>query len=271
MQSLFAALCLGRIRPFFMLSSYCDETGHAKDPAKSHLGLAGILANSNAWEQFDQSWKYICREEGVCEPFHMTDFAAFQGQFADNHWKNEDKRRKLIGRYLDAIESAGGIPVGAIIDIPAFNSLTQDQRSRLGGDKMEPYYVAFQWVTRELAFASALTDWPPEKVSMVYAKLKKFTGVAEELWIGMKEQTYLGNFMSSYARGEPADYTPLQAADLWAYELGHHFHRIIPEHRKWRYPFTRFVQMGMNASQGHKFFEYFDRARLLGCLGEFDE
>jgi hypothetical protein len=251
-----------------MFASYADETGHAKDPAKNHLGLAGLLATSENWELFDSEWRLICREEAVALPFHMTDFAASRKQFSAPAWKDKNKRPRLLPRFLDAIERADTIPVGAVVNLPDFNSLTQEQRIALGHEKQEAYYVAFQSCTRELVCAAGLLSRAPDKVSMTYAKLKKFAGVAEELWHVMQEETPLGNFMGSYRRGNPADCTPLQAADFWAYELGHHLHRILPEGRRWRRPFERFVHMGMRKSYGHRFFTYFDRSTMLEVIGE---
>jgi hypothetical protein len=254
-----------------MLASYADETGHAKDPDKTHLGLAGILAESDRWSKFDTEWRQACNDQGVILPFHMTDFAAFQEQFSVPEWRNESKRQALMRRLLDAIERTEGVPIGSIVNVPEFNALREDQRIKLGHDKQEPYYVAFQGCTQHLAFAAALKSYPPQKVSMVYAKLKKFTGVAEQLWYSMQEKTFLGQMMGSFTRDDPGDCTPLQAADLWAYELGHHFQYILPNSKKWRYPFRRLVAMGTKMAFGSRFFTYFGRLQLLEILGEFPD
>jgi hypothetical protein len=254
-----------------MLTSYADETGHSKDPDRTHLGLAGLISDSDHWDQFDIDWRKACAEESVRLPFHMTDFAAFQGQYSAQEWKQEDKRRRLLTKLLDAIELAQATPVGAIINVPEFNALTENQRIQLGHDKQEPYYVVFQAVTQILAFEAALKKYPPDKLSMIYAKLRKFTGVAEELWHSMQGQTVHGVTMSSYARGDPADHTPLQAADLWAYELGHHFHYILPNSKPWRHPFKRLVEMASKTTLSGTFLTYLGRMELQGILGESPE
>lgn len=249
------------------IASYADETGHGDDPQKKHMGIAGLLAQADAWGEFDVEWRTICDEEGVEMPFHMMEFAAFKKQFAQPKWKDESKRRRLLGRFLGAIERAEAIPVGAIVSLDAFNSLTVGERKRLGGEQCSPYYRAFQSVTYNLVVAATLSI-PPAPVSMVYARLKKYTGRAEELWTAIKEHNkHLSFWMDSYAPGDPQDCTPLQAADFWAYELGHHFHTILPDGRKWRYPFQRFVEIGTKAQYGHQFFTYFDRTKLLETLG----
>lgn len=261
-----------------MLASYADETGHARDPTKSHLGLASLLADSEKWDQFDSEWRLVCQEHGVSLPFHMMHFAARAKQFSDPRWKEKERREKLLAALLDVIERANVVPIGAVINVPDFNSLNAAQRKVLGGEKEEPYFVVFQSCTRELALAAALSEVQsihephgPQTISMVYAKLRKFTSKAEELWNAMRTHTLVGNWMGSYTVGEPRDHTPLQAADLWAYELGHHFQKILPEGMAWRYPFRRLVHRAMLASQGHKFFSYYGRAELVEIVQAFSE
>lgn len=215
LDRLFAALCLGEDKPFLMLASYADETGHADDPNKNYLGMAALLADSGKWAEFDKEWKKICEEEGVESPFHMTEFASFQKQFSEKKWRNEEKRRRLLGRFLDAIEGIGALPLGAVVNVSDFRSLTEEQRKALGAQREEPYYVAFQGCTHLLSFSAALKSYPPKRISMVYAELKKFTGQAENLWLSMQKNTFLGrSIMDSYTRGDPAGFTPLQAADF---------------------------------------------------------
>ena len=260
-----------------MLASYADETGHAKDPNKKHLGLACLLADAEKWERFDSEWRLVCKRHGANLPFHMTDFAARRKQFSDPLWNEKGRRENFQAGLLDTIEGADVVPIGAVVNVTDFNSLEIAQRRILGGEQEEPYFVVFQSCTRELAFAAALAEVQrmhtptdsAETISMVYAKLKKCTGKAEVLWKEMRGHTLLGNWMGCYTVGEPPDHTPLQAADLWAYELGHHFHKILPEGMKWRYPFRRLAQKAMMASQGHKFFSYFGRAELLEIVNVF--
>src|SRR6202044_1216983 len=84
-------------------------------------------------------------------------------------------------------------PVGTIVSIDAFKTLTRDQQSSF----LDPYYIAFQSCTRGAA-ASAVFDPPQEKVAMVYAYNEEFGteehsgvnmgGRAEQLWHAMKAQ-----------------------------------------------------------------------------------
>ena len=250
-----------------MLATYADETGHYADPQRTVVGLAGFLGKFEDWDRFDVEGRTVCREEGVIRPFHMTDFAASTEQFKP--WKgNERRRQRLMGRLVAAITNANVFPVGAIVPIEDFKSFTEAQRISLGAD---PYYVAFQEVTHQMAFGGALIAWPPEPISMVYACLRKYTAKSMELWEAIKTHNLYGHRMSSFAPGDPKDYTPLEAADLWAYELGKHFEYVLPNGRDWRLPFVEIVRYALKKGGGHKFFQLCDRDFMLGVLGELED
>ncbi|SRR5713101_3403434 len=83
-------------RPYSSLPryvSYVDEAGHAKDPNRSYLCMAGLLATEAAWKVFDPEWRCACDAEGLTEPFHMMDFAAFKAQWLDRAAKAEAPRK----------------------------------------------------------------------------------------------------------------------------------------------------------------------------------
>lgn len=256
--------------------SYCDEFGHPKDPNKRFMGIAGLLAWSDEWTALTNRWREIQKNENV-PTFHMTDFVHHTEDFSDERWESEDERKRVLALFLDAMKSANVIPVSAAISLRDFNGLTELQRGRL----VSPYHVVFQQVTFDIGFAvvnKALQtakqreDFVQNRVAMVYAKLKKYTGPAEELWNAVKEHNFTGQWMSSFTIGEPADYPPLQAADILAYSLGHMQEHHPPKKTEAVIAFDFFVDMTF-ASQhlGHAFFTFFDRNRLLTSLGEMPD
>jgi hypothetical protein len=107
----------------------------------------------------------------------------------------------------------------------------------------------------------------PASVSMVYAKLRKFTGPAKELWNTMKAVNMIGRWMSSYTAADPADCPPLQAADIWAYSLGHTGERGSRVEAQTALRFL--VGLAMKATCGHHWFTYLDRTQMLINIGEF--
>src|SRR6266581_2225647 len=168
--------------------SYCDEFGHPKDPEKKFMGIAGLLAWSDKWENLQRRWKEVCKDEKIPEPFHMTDFVHHSEKFRSERWGDENERVRILNLLLPIIQEAEVMPIGASVVLRDYNSLSDAQKKKLGNS---PYYVAFQEVTLNIGFAVSLlavteaSDPANAKVSMVYAKLKGFTGPAEALWNGI--------------------------------------------------------------------------------------
>ncbi len=106
---------------------------------------------------------------------------------------------------------------------------------------------------------------------MVYARQREYTTKSMELWEAIKTYNLYGHCMSSFAPGDPKDYTPLEAADLWAYELGRHFEYILPNDKKWRWPFREILQHALKKGGGHRFFQLCDKDFMLGVLGELED
>lgn len=240
--------------------SYVDEAGHSKDPERNYLCLAGLLAEQAAWNEFNTEWRAACTEEGLTRPFHMMDLAGFKGQF--NGW-TEERRRRLTERLISAIRRANAIPIGSVISVRHFNGFAPGLRSKL----KDPYFMAFQPLTYNIAVAAAM-QMPPGRVTMVYAHHPEYSrglGNSRELWVGLRQANpIIAGFMESYACGEPAETPALQAADLWAYELAHHFEVIRAKGKTPRWPFRQFVEMGLDYSFTHDFITYHDASGLNG-------
>jgi hypothetical protein len=247
-----------------MLISYADETGDYRDPNSRCVGIGAIVASASKWDAFDAEWRRVCRAEGVELPFHMVDFANRRGQFRDAGWRDASRSERLMARLTGAVASTDGCPVGAIVPKADFNSLPPLLRERTRDD---PYYFAFQCVTRELLMAAALMVFPPEPVSMVFARKAGYIGKAQECWHAIKAHDPLGSIvMGSHSVGEPRDHTPLQAADLWSYELGRLFHRPPAPPAVARWPLVQFVQQALQRQHGHRFFTLCHRAFMLDRL-----
>jgi len=173
---------------------------------------------------------------GFQKPFHMKEFAHCKGQFSCWAKKEapyppdpqfEPQRRKLLVRLVEIILEANPVPIGAIVSIDGFNSLTETQRVAF----RSPWHISFQVSTR-----GALIEGLPlsplgkvDKVAMVYSHNEEFgtsRGNAEQLWFSMKGVPAFGKFMQSYTSSTPEEKIPLQVADLFSYELCHEMEAI---------------------------------------------
>jgi hypothetical protein len=240
--------------------SFVDEAGHAKDPNQKYLCLAGLLATASAWTKFDTDWRTTCAAEGLRKPFHMKDLAARRGEFEG--W-GEVKRKHLLGELISLIAQAGALPIGSVVSINGFNALPPEFKK---GFK-DPHFLAFQTLTYQIAVAASM-EWEPGPVTMVYAHHPEHSaglGNTEQLWEAVRRYTpIVALFMESYRSAHQEDHAGLQAVDLWAYELRHHFEVIRPDGKKPRWPFSKFVALGLNSDFTHDFISYHDENGLNG-------
>lgn len=131
-------------------------------------------------------------------------------------------------------------PVGLIVSIDDFKTLTQAQQSSF----LDPYYLAFQKCTRGAA-SSAVFEAPEEKVSMCFAFQSEFGTRAEELWNAIRDNVpVIGPRMGRYFSSTPRQTCQLQAADLFAYELLKEFeNRIRRPQDRMRYGLRQILRM----------------------------
>ena len=220
----------GRFKVMPILTAYLDESGHVNDPNLNFVGMAGFVAPANNWGTFAPKWHSILEEAGFQEPFHMKEFAHSRGQFA-KFKGNELLRRSFFGKLLSAIKRTRATPVGGIVSIDAFRTLTQSQQVSF----VDPYYVVFQICTR---YAALKAD-ADERVDMVYSQNAEFgtvsnttrpgnePGRGKRQWSEMKNDQRYKCRLRSYSAASPKDLPELQAADLFAYELLHEFENRI--------------------------------------------
>lgn len=187
------------------------------------------------------------------------------------------KRRHLLNRLITAVYRAQAIPIGSVVSIQGYNALDGPWRQ---GFK-DPHFLAFQSLTYQIAVAAGISR-EPGPATMVYAHHPEHSdglGNTRDLWEAVRKYTpIVALFMESYRCGEQAEHPGLQAADLWAYELRHHFEVIRPAVRKPRWPFLQFVKLGLNYDFTHDFISYHDEYGLTGLgkmsrvqrLGEID-
>jgi Protein of unknown function (DUF3800) len=258
--------------------SFVDESGHSADPNRNCMCLAGLIAAEASWRAFDADWRTACAEEGLTEAFHMMHLSASKAQFKG--W-SEERRRGLLRRLVGAISKAQAIPIGSVVMLKGPGSLSGDVQKQY----RDAHFIAFQSLTFNIAVAAHMMGpfgRGPGPVTMVYAHHPEHSnGLSStgKLWQAFRENNRIvALFMDSHVSDTPKDCTPLQAADLWAYELGHHFERIRPLAKKPRWPFRQFVSLGLNYKFSHDFISYHGTHGLSGLgkmsraqrLGEID-
>ncbi|MGC2742831.1 MAG: hypothetical protein WA672_06565 [Candidatus Angelobacter sp.] len=253
------------------LHSYTDEGGHEDEPNRLYLGLAGFVAPAGNWDVFSAEWLDVLDKAGLKEPFTMKHFAHFKGQFAN--W-NESSRQTLMARLIEIIRATNATPIGAVISLSDYQTLTASQQAAL----REPFYVVFQFCTR-IAAIEATIEPPEETVAMTYAYNSEygvtFAGKAEQLWHKIKSKFQHGSRMRSYACGTPLELPQLQAADLLAYELTRDFESIRKRpNLGMRWPLKQILRMCKIPKPQIMFFDRKELFRVIrgnSCNAKFSD
>jgi Protein of unknown function (DUF3800) len=237
------------------LTSYFDESGDADDPTRHFVGMAGFVAPADSWKNVESEWKAVVnsQEFALKEYFHMKDFAQGFGQFIG--WE-KPRKHALHKALVKILVRAELVPIGTIVHLEAFNSLTESQRISF----KSPYATCAQDCIHSAAIKGFL-PWP-EKVAMVFARQEHHgavdargeddlerAGNIENLFYAMKKILPIGQWMGAYGSATPQESIPLQAADMLAWELTKEFETILqnPPPRPMRISLRELLRAGGNA------------------------
>jgi hypothetical protein len=200
-----------------VLKGYFDESGWETDPQCSVCGFAGYIGTCDQWKVFEQRWGDALQAYGL--PWlHMNQFAHFQPPF--ERFKRDSKARiEFMQELFDAIEQSGisGIGHGVILDdLKRFNSET--------GLNIEasPFCIsnAICGLADHLKYTRTQDDTIEAKCDYFYGA-NKTIGTAFDY---LKHDPLYRDCdarivaMSPTTQGQWMKVTPLQAADLLAYE-----------------------------------------------------
>lgn len=220
-----------------------DESGHFDDPRCSFVGMGGLVADETSWKNFEAAWKAALDEFISGHPFHMKDFVRIPTRGLYDGWK-EEKRRDFLGRLVGAILESGCKFIGCIVSIADFNELPPSCKNSL----VDPYYIAFQTVTRGAALiAETGLLSPPGQVGLVYSQQEEYgtegLGRAQRLWHTLQREADYGKCMAAYSSADPERVFGLQAADLFAYELTQEYEHFFESPRRpMRWAMKQFVK-----------------------------
>lgn len=239
-----------------MLTAYLDETGHSKDERQRFNGMAGLLAPSAKWERLEVKWKRTLREFRLPH-FHTKDFANRRREYEG--W-SEDRRQKLYGRLLTHIEAAHPFPIGSILAMSDYNSLTNHQRSLFG----DPYHIGFLSTLSQLtAIAGEMRLEPGTKIAPVFSDHVEFRHAALRGYELLCRHREVKQWIDSPVFRDMRDLVPLQAADIVAYELYKEFERtLFRPNAPQRYGYQVICRMPQRLGQILPSFAFHNRSSL---------
>ena len=256
-------------QPDVELSEFCafaDEMGHPDDPNRRVFGFGGFVAKSKNWESFCNQWRAVRASETV--PFHMADFAQRRGFFFG--WA-EGRRRALLNDLVTVIKQNDLIPIFTVILLSDYRSLRKTTKKKIG----DIYWFVLSHFFSQVAFSVLSAQpcslfAPQPRVSIVFAK-SEFSGRANKSWwqtkssgMGPLSAVLSSLFIELVFVETPNTTLELQAADLWAYEVGRHFEFVLPNEKESRWAFQQLSSLPAVEGVAKPSFEVLSKDTMSG-------
>jgi hypothetical protein len=190
-----------------LLKTYMDESGiHDGAPV---VTVAGYISRPKHWRAWTKDWNKAKRPIKI---FHAADCANLQGEFVG--W-DKPRRDAFVAKLLPIlpIHELAGIVVG--IDMYAFQKELgrHPELQRMLG---EPYSACFQWAI-SIIMDIASKHGKGERMAFVH-EINDYRGEARRAFNFVNDNLNPRKIPMTLAFGAKADYPPLQAADVLAYE-----------------------------------------------------
>ena len=238
-------------------------------PRSRFLVMAGFLSSAEEWVEFDGKWRKRLADDGL-PYFHMTAFAHCgthpQKPF-DKTWIGKEERRKaLIRDLLNITLDHAYYKFAVVVQKDAFDNLTPDIRAaQLGGTQLA---MAGSFIVGLVA------NW--KKIENYQTKPEYFFEDGDidkgTLMKVIKDKTGADPIFRPKVDDPDkgvVTFTPLQAADIFAYEvkqvadeIGH----ILPMDFRFRFPYTQ-----LHKIRGEPRIFNLDGASVAEMLGRVDQ
>ena len=207
-----------------VIKVYMDESGvHDGSPV---LTVSAYLGKPKEWRDWTKAWHVAKRPINV---FHAVAAQNLQEEFKG--WSESD-RDALVIRLLPVIADADfpGIVIGL--------NIFEFEKAMTGHDDLRPlfgtpYAACFQWVVQVIMNLHRQTH-SQERMAFVH-EVNDYQGEALTAFAWVKQNAQLQDKVAGLLFGSKADYPPLQAADILAYEGNKRLRDVTrPERRPWK-------------------------------------
>lgn len=199
-----------------MLKIFWDETGiHDYAPM---VAVAGYISRPQYWREWTKDWNIHKRKVPAgrrpINVFHATDCANYWGEFEG--WTKED-RDEYVAQLLPVMprHQLAGIVVGVNLDELLLAMENRPELTELFGT---PYTACFQWAI-SIIMDMATERGKGERMAFVH-EVNDYQGEAMKAFAFVKTFRNPRGIPMTLTFGNKAEYPPLQAADVLAYEGG---------------------------------------------------
>lgn len=208
-----------------ILKVFMDETGIHDDA--EIVAVGGYIARPKTWRAWTKDWNVHKRRVPVgrkpINVYHATDCANYWNEFEG--WTKEE-RDPYVAQLLPVIPShdIAGIVVG--VNLVALAEAMKDHPELL---EMfgTPYTACFQWaISIIMDFATEYGNG--ERIAFVH-EVNDFKGECQKAFYFIRTELNPRGIPMTLGFGSKADYPPLQAADILAYEGGKFLKKDSPD------------------------------------------
>jgi hypothetical protein len=206
-----------------MFSAYLDESGKGGE-RKSFIAVGGLVSSALQWERFQVEWTDQLRrvpdmpldEQNRPVPFHMNKFESGHWPERGYRWRSEKTKTRFLSDLLDIIRRRVKLRVFTAVQLGDYHQLfPKDEKFK------------HPWVLCAIGCASCISKWAEREghdaVPFIFEKGGEGWGIAMDNHRdlekrGRRRKTKIGSWTT-----DDRHVAGLQAADLWAWELRHHF------------------------------------------------
>ena len=192
---------------------FMDESGtHQGSPA---ISIGAHMAKPKTWTAFTKKWNAVKRYGGKSPigVYHSSECEALRGEF--QHW-SEVERNQFVAKLLPIIAHHELYGLGFSIDLPSFQLALRDRPDlrRLFND--EPYILCFQLILDDILSQVEKSN-SNEALAFIHEE-NEYQGMAAAAFSSLKSQRSRHKGPMSLTFASKDAFTPLQAADVLAFE-----------------------------------------------------
>lgn len=210
-----------------------DASGKEDTPC---IVVAGFISSPKDWDAFDDGWTARLKQDGL-DYFHMVEFAHSKKQFA-NGWKEDEARRQnLLADLLTIITGTVYRQFGCAIEMENFDKLSAENKKEFS---LNAYALAARTCAADIRRWLDEQKWP-SRTAYVFEDGDEGKGLLIKRF--EKDALPTPSFKPKFEvtkDGTSKPFTPLQAADILAYEVHKPYRDVLegkPPVKKFRWGF----------------------------------
>lgn len=248
-----------------MFSLYCDDSG--TDQNSQWAIAASVIAPVHQWEKFCEEWREIAGDEGFTV-FHMSDFVARRPPFDTPAWHDPQKRDRVMRKLIGTIRCRTTCAFVSALEKSAYDTTVPAdlKANRHMGNNHYTFAVrmcmgrVIRW-----RYKFGRTDVP---LQYVFDRVSKGKGEIDAVFNRALSESAEGSLRdmgltpAGWSFQDKAQFVPLQAADILAWEALH-FMRKASVYRENFIPRRSYVELREIPGM-HKYYD----APSLGKLVE---